>query len=878
MLPLQMVAMACMGTVYTWFIAHTYAPKQAESAKQALISAAKSALKEARKLLGSVATRRPHHPEASQPASSPRATFPTPAPVPTLDVVLPSVASRPPPLELAMPAVVPQKRFSTPSLPSVVFEPKCFAFDKNLTIALSPQCPVIHGFDARAATAPGSWSVNVRTHYTTSVGASLALVIVLLPCFMVVGSAFVRVVRRLGHYALEAHSPVEALVDDDDVIEVKTEGARRLEQLAMRLGDERRIYAPTNTAVVTFPMTDLSTINTQSSLFTIECPGLWAIPPIFEYSGLHFRIVHQGTRDARGYFNIAFTLGLLCKLDELKHSPKMIAARPPPPFFDWSEFNVGEFLHCAERRFYRPAEALDWTTFNMRDFVYRAELVQVDWTMFNIRDFVHRAEVVQVDWTTFNIRDFVYRAEHTQVDWTVFSIRDFVYRAELVQVDWTTFNIRDFIHRAELIQVDWPTINIRQFLDSACGSSRPPRVAKWHRYDIPAFFALAEQASSPANQDAAPAKRPQHLSRSRASLEASDDPAAAEWLQRKNRATQKVPKQDERPATAVKGQFSRHSRRSAQRNLYSEVAAARAVEDRGARDDDDRKDEVDHEHDAELPEKSQSHVDASLASSAASGPSAQKAAEPVSRATTQSTSAASTSSTPATRSPAPAKSTKQRHQPPKAPAKPNKKQGRRGGAAAAMARRQAAQEQREEEEAALADYAARRPELLDGGVTYRQSGPWRIEEASPEAWTRARAPHVAQAFPSPPSGPRPTRAADTFHKKRHGRMKCFTARQSYPDRPVTVVGHDLRIPEALRTAAGEQRRARGAAMDRRRERNKRSDVIDHFLIPLAARLQDVFPVLEDAAGHAPADVDAAPPDHSTTSTTTTPLALSPARA
>ena len=164
---------------------------------------------------------------------------------------------------------------------------------------------------------------------------------------------------------------------------------------------------------------------------------------------------------------------------------------------------------------------------------------------------------------------------------------------------------------------------------------------------------------------------------------------------------------------------------------------------------------------------------------------------------------------------------------------------RRSRNSARKARRAALEEEREQQEADAKHYADLHKTTLDGAVTYRISGPWKIPVCPPETLAQTYPPHIAGAYPSPPSGMKPTRKSDLLRQRRHGRVKPFLGKQQYPTKEVTVLGHDMRAPVELLEKYREGKRVRGAAMDKRRERNKESGFIDHLLIPLKAKIGDI---------------------------------------
>lgn len=221
MLPVQLVAVACIGAVYNWFIAHPSVAKKVAPAKRLLISASKRAARRVRELLDSTSRLRLQNLDPWRPAPSPPATLTTALPVHALDVALPS----PPPLlsipqlNLASPpqpspslplldfpfssrSPVPalHKRFRAPSL-SAVPQPRCFAIERNIT-SHSQQCLAVDRLSPHAiSAAPSSWSVHVRVEYSPLLCAFVVLCVVVLPCLAAIYLVFVRLTRRMRRYS-----------------------------------------------------------------------------------------------------------------------------------------------------------------------------------------------------------------------------------------------------------------------------------------------------------------------------------------------------------------------------------------------------------------------------------------------------------------------------------------------------------------------------------------------------------------------------------------------------------------------------------------------------------------------------------------------------
>lgn len=418
-------------------------------------------------------------------------------------------------------------------------------------------------------------------------------------------------------------------------------------------------------------------------------------------------------------------------------------------------------------------------------------------------------------------------------------------------------NLDRFFLRAE--RIDWTSIDFRPFFSIAERIPRP-QPTDWVTFGVAEFFLCAqpELVASPSSF--------KHTTAG----DAVDQPlvlsavsASAEQHLRKLPTGRKVPKKFPAPDRQTKDSSAAKSTRnrlSGLRGLSSQAAfSVLADSSAGAFGVDDLADELDEEEDEEPIEisqieggdKTEGGGDATAAATCISQTQQQQptAAAIVSTGIAQSGSSPNklASSVAKTRQQSQAEAQKDATAGPSesaaAEASPKRKPRRRGGRALYVARKKERDEKHEQYLSHCAEFANRRHDILKDAVTYRQSGPWRIEEATREVWASAYAPHVAAAYPSPPSGPKPTRQSDTQRKTRHGRVKPFICKQQYPTQPVTVVGHDMRIPEEVRNKYREQRRAQIATMNKRRDLNRNSDLIDHLLVPLKAKLEDVSPAL-----------------------------------
>ena len=107
-------------------------------------------------------------------------------------------------------------------------------------------------------------------------------------------------------------------------------------------------------------------------------------------------------------------------------------------------------------------------------------------------------------------------------------------------------------------------------------------------------------------------------------------------------------------------------------------------------------------------------------------------------------------------------------------------------------------------------------------VSYHISSPQKTPVCPPEALACTYPPHIAEAYPSPPSGTKPTWKSNLLRQRRHGRVKPFLGKQQYLAKEVTVIENDMQYPAKPHEEYREGKRARGAAMDKRQKISKGS--------------------------------------------------------
>ena len=228
MLPIQMVAAACLGVVYSWFITQPYLVHKVDATRQLILENAKRIRDEARALLDSVSRFRSRHHDPWRPAPSPQATLTRPLPVHSLDIV-PSLPSLPPlPLfdyaSSLQSLLVPSTAFPAPS-PPVVSHPRCFTFETNFT--QPPQCSVVgrpspYTFSASSI----SCLPDALVEYSPLVGVSGTLCTVVLSSLAAICLIVTWWVRRIERYSRETQ------LGDYEVLDVEAESAHCPQQVS----------------------------------------------------------------------------------------------------------------------------------------------------------------------------------------------------------------------------------------------------------------------------------------------------------------------------------------------------------------------------------------------------------------------------------------------------------------------------------------------------------------------------------------------------------------------------------------------------------------------------------------------------------------------
>ncbi|EKM53457.1 uncharacterized protein PHACADRAFT_186128 [Phanerochaete carnosa HHB-10118-sp] len=598
---------------------------------------------------------------------------------------------------------------------------------------------------ALAAATPGPWSVHVRVEYSPLLGA---LVVVCAVAIYLVWTR--RYSHKVGFPCLPMFDAFAHLRSQDlasankdqmagcEVIEIRTEGARRLEQASNCFPAEREVVpAATPIACYFATQAELFAACAQSSSFTIDCSDLWDIPPVEAYRSLHFRVTPPADRRAAIAPSVATSdVRLFSPTPPPPHKQPerrpAARARAPPRPVGRSAFGVGRLSRCAER---------------------------AGWTAIDVGRFLRHAEAVRLDASK--------AADHIppEADNAHDPIAAFP-GSPLLSQEWYLRKKRPA--QKTLKRTVVPT---RPPKEVSRGRSSRARSALRTQSDEAAALALADAAREPERDEDGVDEidNERELETGGATFHKHDidetRPEAGDQNENRNDAVQRCP-----PPPSVTSEAAGKSRSAEQHHPPPCATAAATAKDIGATAD----------------------------------PNAQ------------------------------------------ADHKPNRKPKRRGGMSARVAKRKALEAQQQRDAAASEQYAARRHDILGGEVlTHRVSGAWLVPEASPDVWARTYPPHVAQSYPAPPSGSKPDKKSDALRQRRHGRVKPFLGKVPYPTKPVVVLGHEVRYASDVRARCGEERRARSMVMDRRRERCKESEYIDHLLVPLKPKIGDVSPELTE---------------------------------